>query len=155
MMPRQKTEAEVLRHDLNAGIRTVAEAVAWADAIIAADPHPDFAVIEVACSGRRRPMDVIALLREVGGECDAVEVVRRAMANARVALRAHPERGPDVASWLFRLAVNDELPTEQFGVEPYSLDDMFQLARLGTYGTIPDALRELDEYLERHAWHEV
>ena len=154
MMPRQKTEAEVLRYGLDAGVRTVADVVAWADTIITADPRPDFAVIEVACSGRRRVSEVVALLRDVAGECDAAEVIRRAMADVRAALAVNPERGPEIAAWLYRLAVNGELPDEQFGVEPYSLDDKFQLARSGTYGTLADALRDLDAYFERHAWHE-
>ena len=152
MTPNQKEQAEVLRYGLQAGIRTVAEAVAWADATIAADPQPDFAVIEVACSGRRRPREVVALLREVGGECDPVDVIRRAMADLRAALAADPARGPEIADWLYRLAVNGELPEEQFGLEPYSLGDLFELARAGTYGTFADALRDLNEYLERHAW---
>jgi len=41
MMPNQKEEAELLRHGLLAGVRTVADAVAWADQVIAADPKPD------------------------------------------------------------------------------------------------------------------
>ena len=48
MMPGQKEQAEVLRHGLMAGVRTVTDAVAWADSPIAQDSHPDIAVIEVA-----------------------------------------------------------------------------------------------------------
>jgi hypothetical protein len=151
MMPKQKEEAEILRYGMEAGVRTVADAVAWADTIITADPHPDFAVIEVSCSGRRRPREVVALLREVGGECDAVHVIRRVMADMRTTLSANPERGHESAASLYRLAVNGDLPGEHFGVEPYSLEDIFQLARSRTYGTLADALRDLDEYLERHA----
>jgi hypothetical protein len=154
MTPNQKEQAEVLRHGLQVGIRTVADAVAWADAIVAADPQPDFAVIEVACSGRRRPREVIALLREVGGECNAIDVIRRAMADLRSALATDPARGPEIASWLYRLAIDGDLPEEHFGLEPYSLEDFFELARAGTYGTFADALRDLDAYLEQHAWRQ-
>jgi len=51
-MSRQKEQAEVLRLGLLAGVRTVGDAVAWADSVIAADPSPDIAVIEVASSSR-------------------------------------------------------------------------------------------------------
>jgi len=156
MMPTQKEDAEVLRYGLQAGVRTVADVVAWADAVIAADPHPDFAVIEVASSGGRRPREVAALLQEIAGDCNAVGVMRRAMTDLRTALTANPERGPEIAAWLYRLAVNGELPEEEFGLEPYSLGDCFELARTGTHFTAADALRELEVYLEQHARrHEV
>lgn len=156
MMPNQKEQAEVLRCGLQAGVRTVADAVAWADSIIAADPQPDIAVIEVACGGLRRPGEMVSLLREVGGESDRVTVIRRAMADLRSALLANPARGPEIAGWLYQLATTGELPEEQFGQEPYSLGDWFALASAGTYGTIADAVRALDAYLERYAWrHEV
>ena len=106
--------SEVLRHGLLAGVRTIADAVAGADGIVAADPKPDTAVIDVASSARRCTADVIALLRDVPGACDSVAVIRRALADLRT------------------------------------------LAGSGTYGTSADALRNLDAYLERHAWrHEV
>jgi hypothetical protein len=156
MMPNQKEQAEVLRYGLQAGVRTVADAVAWADSIIAADPQPDIAVIEVACGGRRPAHEMVSLLRDVAGQCDRVGVIRRAMADLRTALVANPARGPEIASWLYQLATGGELPEEQFGQDPYSLGDWFVLASSGTYGTTADAARALDPYLERHAWrHEV
>src|SRR5262245_46722482 len=151
MMPSQKEQAEVLRHGLDAGLRTVADVVAWADGIIAADPQPDFEVIEVACGGHRRPREVIALLRKVGGECDSALVIRRVMQDLRAVLAADQARGPAIAAWLYRLACTEELPGDQFGLEPYSLEDGFALARSGAYGTFADAVRDLDAYLERHA----
>src|SRR5438093_10536397 len=151
MMANQKEQAEVLRHGLLAGVCTVADVVAWADGIIAADSKPDIAVIEVSTSGLRRTADVIALLREVPGECDPVIVIRRAMANLRSALAANPARGPEIARWLYQLATSGELPEEHFGQEAYALEDWFALASSGTYGTYADALRHLEAYLERHA----
>jgi hypothetical protein len=156
MMPKQKEEAEVLRHGLLAGVRTVADAVAWADSMVAADPKPDIAVIEVASSARRSTADVVALLRDVPGECDSVAAIRRAMADLRTALASEPARGLEIARWLYQLGTSGELPEEQFGQEAYSLEDWFYLASRGMYGTSADALRNLDAYLERHAWrHEV
>ncbi len=152
MMPNQKEEAELLRHGLLAGVRTVADAVAWADQVIAADPKPDIAVIEVAISGLRHIADVIALLRDVPGECDPIVVIRRFMADLRSALAANPARGPEVARWLYQLATSGDLPEEHFGQEAYALEDWFALASSGTYGTYADALRHLEAYLERHAW---
>jgi hypothetical protein len=156
MMPNQKEEAEILRHGLLADVRTVADAVAWADGIIAADPKPDIAVMEVASSARRHTAEVVTLLRDVPGECNPVAVIRHAMVDLRTALAAEPARGLGIARWLYQLATSGELPEEDFGQEAYSLEDWFYLASSGTYGTSADALRNLDAYLERHAWrHEV
>src|SRR5262245_20765192 len=155
-MSSQKEQAEALRYGLLAGVRTVSDAVVWADSVIAADPTPDIAVIEVASSSRRPPNEVASLLRTVAGECDRIGVMRRVMADLRIGLAANPARGPAIAHWLYQLANSGELPEEHFGHEPYSLEDWFELARTGTYGTSVDALRNLDNYLGRHAWrHEV
>jgi len=151
MIPGQKEDAEVLRHGLLAGCRTVADVVAWADSIIAADTRPDIAIIEVATSARRSRGDVMALLRTVPGDYDPVTVVRRFMADLRVALTAEPNRGPEIADHLYQLAISGELPLEQFGQEPYSFGDRFDLAQSGIYGTNEDVLRALDAYLARHS----
>ena len=151
MMAGQKEEAEVLRHGLMAGSRTVADAVAWADALIEADPNPDIAVIEVATSSRRQPADVSVLLRNVAGECDSVAVIRRAMADLQRALAHDPARGPQIARWLYELATSGELPEREFGSDAYVLEDWFALASSRTFGTYDSAVRELDAYLGRHA----
>ena len=78
------------------------------------------------------------------------------MADLRRALASEPARGLEIAQWLHQLATSAELPEEQCGQEAYSLEDWFYLASSGTHGTSADALRNLDAYLERHAWrHEV
>jgi hypothetical protein len=133
MMAGQKEQAEVLRHGLLAGSRTVADAVAWADAVIAADPHPDIAVIEVATSSRRQPADMSGLLRNVRGEFDPVVVIRRAMTDLRRALADDPGRGPQIARWLYELATSGELPEQEFGSDAYVLGDWFALASSKTF----------------------
>ena len=154
MISSQKEQAEVLRYGLEVGIRTVADAVAWADATIAADPQPDLAVIEVASSGQRRPGEVITLLRDVRGECDPICVIRRVMSDLRTALAAEPTNAPGIAKWLDRLATTGALPEEHFGSEAFSLDDAFELARKEHYGTFADAVHRLDAYLAQQQWRE-
>jgi hypothetical protein len=150
MMAGQKEEAEVLRHGLMAGCRTVADVIAWADSVIAVDPRPDIAVIEVASSSRLRPADISALLRNVAGDYDPVAVIRRSMTDLRRALAADPARGPQIARWLYELATSGEVPEDEFGSDPYALEDWFSLAGSGI-GTYDNAVRELDAYLARHA----
>ncbi len=128
----------------------MADAVAWADALIAADPHPDEAVIEIATSASRPLHEVCALLGIVGGVCDPIAVIRRTMGDLRRALAEDSSKGPHIARFIYELALNDELPEGEFGPEPYSLDDSFHLAMSGISGTYESAVRRLDEYLREH-----
>jgi len=146
-----KAEAETLRCGLLAGCATVAEAVDWADALITATPAPDIAVIKVSLAGSRAPVEVAALLEEVPGEADGIQVRRQLMDRMRQLLDEDPSRGDEIARWLYRLASSGELRDELFGWEPYGLDDTFELARNRVYGTHTEAVAQLRAYLERHA----
>src|SRR5215471_4754328 len=146
MMPGQKEQAEVLRHGLLTGTRTVSDVIAWADSVIEADPRPDIAVIEVATSGRRHAANMTLLLRDVAGECDPVIVLRRSMSDLRRALATDPSRGPQIARWLALLATTGELSETEFGDDVYMLQDSF-----APWGTYESAVKELDAYLAQHA----
>jgi hypothetical protein len=74
MMPGQKEQAEILRAGLHLGYRSVADAVAWAESIIEADPDPDASWLEVALAGGRSWMEVAELLKGVAGTCDPAAV---------------------------------------------------------------------------------
>jgi hypothetical protein len=150
-MTGQKEQAEVLRHGLMSGSRTVADVIAWADSVILADSQPDIEVIEIATTSRRQPADVSILLRNVAGECDRLAVIRRSMTDLRRELAADPSRGPQIARWLYDLATKGELPEGEFGSEAYALENWFALAASGTLGTYDSAVSELDAYLGRHA----
>jgi hypothetical protein len=150
-MTERKVEAETLRYGLLAGCVTVAEAVAWADATIDAEAAPEIAIVDVALARRRSPAEVATLLEAVPGEADGVEVRRRLLGRMLRILDADPSRGGEIARSLYSLAVSGELPERDFGWQPYTLDDTFDLARSGVCGTHRDAVVELREYLERHA----
>ena len=151
MMAGQKEAAEILRYGLIAGFHTVADAVGWADSLIVRDPKPDIAVIDIALSAASDVATVAALLGSVGGECDPVMVMRRSIAEMRAVVLGNADRGIDVARWLYRLANAGCLPEEHFGSSAYSLDDRFDLARSGTYGTEGEALDALRGFLDQYA----
>ena len=149
-MVNYKEEAEFLRWGLLAGYVTVREVVAWADAVISQEPAPDPSIIEIALAGRRPPADVVALLRDVPGDADPIPVRRRLLARMRQALDSDPTQGERIARWLYQLAAHGELPEEAFGWQAFGLDDTFELARTGGYGSYAAAVTELREYLHRH-----
>ena len=151
MLPGQKEEAEALRVAITRGFATVADAVAWADRVIVADPRPDWALLDISLAGRGSPADMITLLREVPGEVDHERVMRGVLACMLRALDADAARGERIANALYSMKADGELPDEPFGWEPYTIADMFELARVGTYGSRDEAVRELRRYLHAHA----
>jgi hypothetical protein len=150
MLPGQKEEAEVLRVAIMSGFATVADAVAWADRVIVADPRPDGAVLDVSLAGGGSPAAMVTLLRDVPGEFDQVSVMRAVLACMLRALDADPARAEHVAHALYWLRMDGELPDEPFGWEPYLLEDDFDLARDG-YLPREEAVAPLRRYLHEHA----
>jgi hypothetical protein len=145
-----KEDAETLRCGLLAGYTSVPDVVAWADTVIARESSPDPAFIEIALSGNRRPVDVVSLLREVPGDANFIAVRRRLLARMLEMLEADPNQGDAIATWLYRLALDGELPEADFGLQPFTLDDSFELVRMGSAAK-EEALAELHEYLAKHA----
>ena len=150
-MTNYKEDAEFFRCGLLAGDVTVQETVAWADAVIAQEPAPDPTIIEVALAGRQPPANVVALLRAVPGAADSIRVRRRLLARMLQVLEVDPTHGERISRWLYQLAAHGELPEASFGWQPFALEDTFELARTGVYGSQVAAVNELREYLRRHS----
>lgn len=146
-----KEDAETLRCGLLAGYTSVPDVVAWADTVIARESSPDPTFIEIALSGNRRSIDVVSLLREVPGDANFVAVRRRLLAWMLEMLEADPNQGEAIATWLYRLALDGELPEADFGWQAFTLDDTFELVRMGS-AAHEDALAALHEYLAKHAY---
>src|SRR5262245_44087250 len=100
-MTDRKAEAETLRCGLLAGCASVAEVVAWADEMIAAETAPDIAIIEVSLAGRRAPVEVARLLEAVPGHTDGIEVRRQLIGQMLRLLNEDPSRGDEIARWLY------------------------------------------------------
>jgi hypothetical protein len=147
---RLKDEAELLRWSLEAGFRTVGDAVAWADSVIEAHPQPPISIIEIALAGRRSLADMATLLAAVPGEPAATPARRNWFAEVLRVLDAQPEMGEAVARVLARLTAAEVLPSDEFGWDAYGLVDAFELARQGVAGTYEDAMDDLRDYLTRH-----
>lgn len=143
-MPNYKEDAETLRFCMLNGWAAVADAVAWADGVITSSASPDASVIEVALAGRRSRLEVAQLLEDVPGDADSVRVRRRALRRMLHLLDERPDRGYALAHSLYELAVSGELPEDEFGSEPYALEDAFD--RTGVC-TQRDAVASLRDYL--------
>ena len=151
MLPNQRAQAEVLSIGLTVGYPKVADAVAWADRIIADDPSPDLTVIDISMSGSRTNDDIISLLQGVPGGFDNVEVIRTAMAQMLAAIDNVPSYATAIALCLKRMAHAGRLPESPFGGNAYSFDEDFYLAREGICGSEAAVRQDLRNYLASHA----
>lgn len=147
----RKEEAEALRLGLVAGIASVADAVAWADEVIMADPRPDSAILDVSLAAKQPAFEVAKLLGAVRGPVDLERAARLLLGRMLRLLDEEPRRGGELAVSLYRLATNGALPDDRFGIEPYFLDDEFDLVRQGIYDSDAAAREQLRRYLLTHA----
>ena len=150
MLPGQKEQAEAVRLGLIAGFRDVTDAVRWADGVIAADPAPDAEIADIALAAGRDRHQVISLLAAVPGRCDTTVAMRRLLRELLEAFDAEPTRGEQIARWLYSFAVAGNLPESEFGLDPFSLEDIFVGAKAG-WNTDDQAFAALREYLVKQA----
>jgi hypothetical protein len=104
-----RSQAEALAVGLELGAVSVADVVAWADAMIVDTPCPHWTICELAMMSTKYEQDVIGALREIPGTYDSdwvrAEVVR-ALARGLAADRG---RADQIACALYAIADWDAL----------------------------------------------
>ena len=150
--PTNRTEAEALAIALKFGLATVADAVAWADAQIAASDVPHVALCNVSMAATRYPQDVASMLRELPGEFDSEAAVRLALKYASSALRNGSIDPRDVARALYDIAIAGHLSNGDFERHALSFWDGIDLVRNGIgvkseSQIIDDMTRMLGEFI--------
>jgi hypothetical protein len=120
---------------LQAGAATVEEVIAWADSVIAEEPNPSAAFLELSTTPKSAIHDIISQLRRLSSEITATRAIRLAAKDLKLAI----ERGViDVE----RAAVFTEsflsgslvaLPSDLSML--YSAHEEFYLAAAEGYGT--------------------
>ena len=148
MLANLREDAEVLRLGLRAGVLATEDVVRWADRVIAeqptaAGPFFDLAVATPTLGAAR----LSALLGDVPGRAEAASVSRRFLGLLLAWYDREPTAGLRIARMLGDMAEGGMLSAEQFGWEPYSLDELFT----EPFCTPDEAARELPAYLEAHS----
>lgn len=146
----RRTEAQEIATALELGLLSVPDAIRWADAGIEADPQPPFALIEVSLAAKAPPVEVAHLLRSLPGEPGRRELARRLV--CRIAGALHD--GRVTAAWaariLYQMVLAELVPDPSAEGDMARLDDAFDLARGGYFGTVEEAERDLHEFLDRY-----
>jgi len=141
-----RTEAEILARALEIGALSIADAVAWADAVIEREEHPDAAICEVATSGRRYEPDVVAALREVPGTFDEAQVSRNLVRVLADGLQRDRGRADQVARALYQLALSNEVHGEPLRQIAWWAWDALDLADAGIIAQTRDQV--IDELVD-------
>ena len=144
-------EAAELRESLRLGLRSVAEAVAWADAVIAESEHPAMTFIELASMQNAHPLDVLSVLSGLSESIPTVEVLPSVLGLAYYKLLADPRRGRSFAHALYSIyAVECSYEVPPALEEIAWFDDAFDLAAEGVVQeTVADVQQHLLNFCRR------
>ncbi len=133
---------------LIAGVVQTADVVQWADDWIERLETPPDALLEVSLNGKRLN-DLIHSLGVVADPQFSPESVELLCRLLHKHLVQKPDELHRVVHLLYRATVQGVLP-DTFAHEVYRLDDFFDLAVQGSYGTVDDLYSETVEILERY-----
>jgi hypothetical protein len=145
----QKDEAERLRIGIRGGWLDVSDAVSWADNHIAKTPHPHSSLLDVALGSSTTRAQMVDLLHAVPGSPDLITVMRACLGDLLRVVEQKPALARDAARWIEVSAHQGDLPAEEFGWEPFALDDDFALAEQGI-GKAEESLERLLRFLREH-----
>ena len=148
MFTDQKEQAEILKHLLEGGFIKVKDVISWTDFIITKEPEPDFEIIEISLASKSPLPDFLSLIQNIKGEFQHTVVIRKTMKQVLEMIKSNPELGGKVAGWLYSLMLKREITEEEFGIDPYILEDAFELAQKKIWGTEEEALIPLINYLQ-------
>jgi hypothetical protein len=143
---RLRIEADVLRCGYNAGYFNKADVERWAECKIAALDDPPADLIELATIQRTHPLDVIKLLTSLSSSMPASNSIGTQIGFIGLAFGLGKLSLRGACRGLYALAHFDGITSEQQS-EIYSLDDGYDLALCGTYGTMEDIEAQLLEFV--------
>lgn len=142
-----KNQAEALRICLNAGFVTPEEVVAWADNVIQLGEVPSLELIELSL-GLGRPLDsTLDTLAAMPGVACKAEVARAVLCKMAQVFERNPATGPGIARVLYQMYLDGTVTSVEAAAQMSRLDDAFDLAEAGHWGTTDEVTAELGEFL--------
>ena len=146
----REREAQIIRRGIDFGLYSLAEAVRWSDQTISVEAKPNFAFIELSLASQ--PQEILGHLDSISGQTDSPAVLAGLFRKMLRSLNADESKAEQLAQTLFRMAHDHEWKSAGLDEnDAYRIDDAFDLAASGAYGTRTDAVDELRTFLEEHA----
>ena len=147
-----KHQAEAFRVGLLAGYVEPAEVITWADQVIAAGDVPRPGIIEVSLAGSKPVAELAHALGEIEGATNSSRLAWLIFRQMAAAVRHNPAVAPQVARTLHQMYLGNLVPSAEARVQMSRLDDAFELAASGAWGTPNEAQAELVAFLSE--WSE-
>jgi hypothetical protein len=138
---------EVFHIALSNGLIDKKEIIKWADQIITQDIEPDYFIIELSLCGQKTTNDIISLLSEYIGEEKPKTSGRVILGFLYRKYLAKQTTLKSVVSTIYWITWKTELPDEEKSFM-YGLDDAYDCATEGIYGTIQAVENETLRFLE-------
>lgn len=135
-------EALELKTAFEAGLCDRKEIVQWADRILMEYDYDDD-LVNVSISSSVSDKEFYSLLNRIAVCGDEIKAMRFTLRRMYHALHANPHRGRQFTRFLesFRISQNYDLPEDLSFID--RVDDEFELAERGLYGTVEEATKSL------------
>ena len=149
-MATRRSEAEALRIAYGAGLVVKSEVIAWADAVVASEEHPEPLICEIATASHVDPSELHLLLDAVPGAPDPTEVAELLLRSLRVRWQSGAMSVSEVARALYALGQHDRCAfSANDQMKMLTFDDELGLAETGIYGDVARVTAEIDAFLSR------
>ena len=144
--PSRKDMAEFFRLGLLAGLCGSPFVARWADSIVAAEPSPHIAFIELCIAGSQPASTVETLLADVPGQVTPDLPVHMLLGFSSRLISAHAFTPVELLLRLYRISSLETFP-ERIYFEFVRQEDAISLARDEVYGTLPEVAHHITEFL--------
>ena len=142
-------EADVLRCGYDLGFFDKTDIAAWADRRIESTENPSTELLDLSMIRQTHPLDVMNLLRSLGAADPATNIQTQiGFIGLLLANRSITTQRAIRGLWPL---VHEPGTTQEQQSQIYYLDDGYDLAVAGTYGTMADIERELREFVMPYA----
>jgi len=139
------TEADVLRCGYDVGFFDKSDIARWADQQIAAIDAPSMALIDLSMNRQLHPLDVMKLLRNFG-QSNPSAIIEAQLGFIGLLLSTNRMSVELAIRGLWSL-IHEPGVTDEQQSQIYYLDDGYDLAIAGTYGTMADIDRDLRRFV--------
>jgi len=136
-----------LKLSIEAGLVEPVEIIAWADDTLMANKKYDDDLANISIASDIRPKNLMILLGRLVDQADEYAAMRRTMARMHDALLSDPYRAHEFTRFLesFWIKHGYNVPSDMSFI--VGIEDDFQLAEQGIYGTVEEATQSLINYL--------
>jgi hypothetical protein len=141
-------EAEIKRLEFMTGLITVSDVIAWADSLIEQMDIPDSEIIDLSLAGHSNSYELISILSEMAIGSDRFAAMKTVFGKMYSVLSQDVSHARKYSSAIMDFVVENHynLPDDFYFM--YGIDDAFELAEIGIYGSVDEISKRFIEELK-------